>query len=603
MQNNSIYADGVTRFDGAAVARATSCVVVLGSGRSGTSAVAQLLSQLGVAMERSLDAAGEQNPSGFAEDADIVRMNKALMENLSAGRQVLPDPGSSKSAVQPIEKALAAYIGRKVDAHDLWGFKDPRTALYLPIYRRTFNQLRIVPKYVLCLRNPAETVASLASHYGTEVDLAQLIWFSRNLAALRETGLNCFVLHYETLLEDPLGQARKLAAFVHEGGARPEVDEAAVLQVVRPNFNRSVVMPARITNPLVEKLYTGLRACEGVDFDRSALRDLVKELSNVEQAFLPWAHLAPESARSHEQKLKELEATCERLTQEHAHLADARRQVEALENDLAQERTRFAEEIAEARRRAEALTDASKEIARENARLAGEMVDTRLRAEEYQRRAVSAADKVEALEKQLAAAAQNRARDRKLTADRDRAIRQLRGRIEQLSDARESAAALARKRAAWAIRTEERRKSEVAALTVELEAAAVQAAARDGEIRQLRGRIKQLSDARDKAEALARKRAGWARRTEERRASDVKALTVKLEAAAAEVADMRASARWRIAERIAQAYRKPHMRDLGLPFQILRLLRTKRGSNKDAAPAQRRQATPRNMRSATIRSR
>lgn len=338
--------------------QAKPCVVIVGTGRSGTSVAAQLLSELGVSIEKSLDAAGEQNPTGFAEDAFIVKTNRRLIEIFSSGPQVPPTQIFSEDLTRPIIQELCSYIKQHAYANSLWGFKDPRTAFYLPVYRRVFNRIRVIPKYILCVRSPGETVTSFSSNTDSDVEFAQLAWLSKNLAILRESGLNCFILHYEKLLEDPIGQARRLADFVHDGGERPALDEAAILQAVRPSLNRSGAMPARITNPLVERLYDGLRTCEGADFDRTQLRLLVRDLSAIEQAFLPWARSGTRAAaRSGEQR---------RADEAKLQLAEA-----------------TAKELQETNRR----------LAQDNARLAAERADSRLLAEDYQRRTGDAEDR------------------------------------------------------------------------------------------------------------------------------------------------------------------------------------------------------------------
>ncbi len=57
---------------GARAETASRCVVVLGTGRSGPSAVAGILHTLGVSVGRNLLGSNRSNPRGYFEDRDLV---------------------------------------------------------------------------------------------------------------------------------------------------------------------------------------------------------------------------------------------------------------------------------------------------------------------------------------------------------------------------------------------------------------------------------------------------------------------------------------------------------------------------------------------------
>src|SRR5205085_861733 len=58
-----------------------------------------------------------------------------------------------------------------------FGFKDPRTARLLPLWHQIFDELRIDPKIVLCIRNPAQAARSLEQRDGLPADLGELRWY------------------------------------------------------------------------------------------------------------------------------------------------------------------------------------------------------------------------------------------------------------------------------------------------------------------------------------------------------------------------------------------------------------------------------------------
>ena len=57
-------------------------IVVLGAGRSGTSAITRGLQTLGVELGDQLRPGGGKNPTGFFEDESLMKINKRLRKAL-----------------------------------------------------------------------------------------------------------------------------------------------------------------------------------------------------------------------------------------------------------------------------------------------------------------------------------------------------------------------------------------------------------------------------------------------------------------------------------------------------------------------------------------
>lgn len=84
-------------------------VIVLGTGRSGTSAVAGMLEAYGIPMGDDLLEADTTNPHGFYEDAPFVALNEALLA------------GSGQAAA-----SMQKYLLYRAAPASVWGIKDPR---------------------------------------------------------------------------------------------------------------------------------------------------------------------------------------------------------------------------------------------------------------------------------------------------------------------------------------------------------------------------------------------------------------------------------------------------------------------------------------------
>ena len=249
-------------------------VVVLGSGRSGTSLLMQVLVGLGLQVSEGLIAARRDNPEGFFEDAGIVRAQADLMRALGAWPYHPPPAGwlTAPSALAAADLLKTLLRERLARAAGLWGFKDPRTAAFLPLWRALFDELGLAPRYVLALRDPGSIVQSFMAAYATPAEVAERIWLQRTADALWHTRAACHVVHYEDWFSRAREQVQGLARFTGLGQA----GEADPLRdIVRPDLNRSARAGHALGDPAARALHAALSDCRGDDFDRAALLRVV----------------------------------------------------------------------------------------------------------------------------------------------------------------------------------------------------------------------------------------------------------------------------------------------------------------------------------------
>ena len=190
-------------------------VVVLGTHRSGTSAVMRGLNVLGVELGDRLLGAGPDNPRGFWEDEDIVALNERLLSTLGMRWH-------SVRHIDPEILALPAFDHLKAQATDLlrkryaefplWGFKDPRTARLLPFWQAVFKETGLEPVYVIIIRNPVNVARSLFARNGISEEKSHLIWMGHMLAAVKGTeGTQRIILDYDRLMDTPVAELHRLA--------------------------------------------------------------------------------------------------------------------------------------------------------------------------------------------------------------------------------------------------------------------------------------------------------------------------------------------------------------------------------------------------------
>jgi hypothetical protein len=147
-------------------------VIIMGSGRSGTSLTAGLLAGTGYFMGDHLNPANETNPKGQFEDREINGINEELLAQITPGRPPLLGrwlfrhrpvqwqrwlarvPVGTPLAVAP---AMSERMGRFVQ-REPYCFKDPRFSYTLPAWRPLLKQ---GTAFVCVFRDPAVTAQSI----------------------------------------------------------------------------------------------------------------------------------------------------------------------------------------------------------------------------------------------------------------------------------------------------------------------------------------------------------------------------------------------------------------------------------------------------------
>lgn len=131
-------------------------LVIIGMHRSGTSLLTQWLRKCGLHVGNELMSANGGNEQGYFEDMDFVRLH----ENLLSG-EGLPDTGLTDRQIPELSSEKVENIRRlledKTAGQSQWGWKDPRTCLFLPVYRQLIPHAR----YILIYRDYQFCVHSL----------------------------------------------------------------------------------------------------------------------------------------------------------------------------------------------------------------------------------------------------------------------------------------------------------------------------------------------------------------------------------------------------------------------------------------------------------
>ncbi len=132
-----------------------SVIIMTGMHRSGTSLTASLLQSAGIDVGDRLMGKNTGNDKGHFEDLDFVEFHQSVLR--SQGISVAGWTEQNKIQVQQqyLAKAQNLILARKELA--IWGWKDPRTTLFLDFW----SQLIPNAKYIFIYRSPWEVIDSL----------------------------------------------------------------------------------------------------------------------------------------------------------------------------------------------------------------------------------------------------------------------------------------------------------------------------------------------------------------------------------------------------------------------------------------------------------
>lgn len=151
-------------------------LVLAGMHRSFTSLAGNWLHACGLNIGDKVLGAGLGNTDGHFEDLDFLNLHEELLsDHQVSGKGFISGPLAELSTYQ--KKKLKALIGFKNSLHPQWGWKEPRTCLFLDHYREIIPQAY----YLIIIRDFNSTVNSLIQRDLRQLD--QLYesrnWFSR----------------------------------------------------------------------------------------------------------------------------------------------------------------------------------------------------------------------------------------------------------------------------------------------------------------------------------------------------------------------------------------------------------------------------------------
>lgn len=163
-------------------------ILVLGSHRSGTSALTRVINLLGADLGSRLLPSKFDNPYGYWEHYSIFALHERLLSLVGSAwhdYRPLPEDWQQSPGVAAVREEILEVLGREFGQQRLWAVKDPRLNRLLPMWSKILDEMHVAPSFLILIRNPLEIVASLEKRDGFSRSKCFLLTLTDTLAALR----------------------------------------------------------------------------------------------------------------------------------------------------------------------------------------------------------------------------------------------------------------------------------------------------------------------------------------------------------------------------------------------------------------------------------
>ena len=183
--------------------------------RSGTSALARAVNLAGAYLgeQQSLIGPRQDNPEGFWERADFNQFQDRLLLALKRRWDLavpIPEKAWHHAEIEPFVNELTAMVRANFTGHQLWAWKDPRSSVLLPLWRRVLKELGVELFLLLAIRNPLDVARSLERRDGFSVRKTLGLWLAYNLAIIRNAReIETTIIHYDDLLEKGVSEVKR----------------------------------------------------------------------------------------------------------------------------------------------------------------------------------------------------------------------------------------------------------------------------------------------------------------------------------------------------------------------------------------------------------
>jgi len=325
-------------------------LIISGMHRSGTSLLASLCQSAGLHIGERLMWPAESNPIGHFEDLDFYEFHQRALAANGLCREGFVSDTDSIHVPEPLQAVARELIATRKKLSQRWGWKDPRTVLFLDFW----NSLLPAARWLFVVREPSQVIDSLFRRgdaaFLDNPSFALKVWRHYNeivRAFVCRHSDRCLVVDVSQIGNDP-------QAVIDTVRNRLGVSLTAPTAVYRPELLASSpsvghVAVAKAADPAAYELYAELRGLAGLGESIGDANSRIGPQDVTDAAFMDWAGRtasmsAAKSAEKASHLLEEQIASLNRAIDTAAmELAASRQRTESLESQIAEVRCESAD--------------------------------------------------------------------------------------------------------------------------------------------------------------------------------------------------------------------------------------------------------------------
>ncbi len=194
--------------------------VITGMHRSGTSALAKVLVDMGFDAGTNLMPPDADNQLGYWEDYDIFNLNNKILSKLFLSWHNIEDIDKRRVHFfwDEIEKLFLdnalEIIERKFARSSQILIKDPRFSILWPFWEKVFTQMDAELIHFHIYRYPLSVARSLEKRNGFSIEKGLLLWYYYNMAFLGDQDKTTKFVSYHHLLTNPAEACKTISKIV-----------------------------------------------------------------------------------------------------------------------------------------------------------------------------------------------------------------------------------------------------------------------------------------------------------------------------------------------------------------------------------------------------
>jgi GT2 family glycosyltransferase/glycosyltransferase involved in cell wall biosynthesis len=313
-------------------------LIVSGMHRSGTSLMASLCQSAGLHIGDRMMWPADSNLLGHFEDLDFYDFHQRVLAANGACQNGFLTDSKSLQVPHPLREVAGELIRVRKQLSQPWGWKDPRTVLFLDFWQSLLPAAR----WLFVVRSPCDVVDSLFRRgdkaFLDNPPFALRVWRHYNELVKdfsRRHPNACMIVDVSIVSRDPDAVVSRIRDRLGVPLSNPAHVYRADLLTTSPPAHRKAVVEA--ADPTACDLYAELLALSGLGDPPADEADETPHLGVADAAFMDWAALLThdKEAGGTRRTLDERIATLTRLLDDKAkETAATSRQIAAIDEQL-----------------------------------------------------------------------------------------------------------------------------------------------------------------------------------------------------------------------------------------------------------------------------